>query len=299
MRSQKLLQHFPPRFIPSKSTATIPTHPLLTYAAARTLASTSSGPTASSASSDPSHLSAGSKNPTISKRPVWIRNAKSATPSNVLTKNSPSSLTRSPNVHSPSPVTSSNYETDLYGTSSYLLDTHFAYNKLLESGFSNAQAASLVSILRDYSGNILKDQQCQFVKREEYLNADKNLQKRISDIFVDISVLRKGEMVTVGSEIDKMKLKLNSMSENFNGELNKISSNFRLDIYDHKSLNIGNNAAMEMKINKIDNKIDIEMATIRTKIEETQHNALKYIFGTIVSTLTVLFGIYRLVGAPK
>ena len=99
--------------------------------------------------------------------------------------------------------------------------------------------------------------------------------------------------------LKKMKLKLNSMSENFNGELNKISSNFRLDIYDHKSLNIGNNAAMEMKINKIDNKIDIEMATIRTKIEETQHNALKYIFGTIVSTLTVLFGIYRLVGAPK
>ena len=69
-------------------------------------------------------------------------------------------------------------------------------------GFSNAQAASLVAILRDYSGNILKDQLCQFVKREEYLNADKSLQKRISDIFVDISVLRKGEMVTVGSEID-------------------------------------------------------------------------------------------------
>ena len=72
--------------------------------------------------------------PAISKRPVWIRNAKSATSGNVLAKNSPSSLPRDSNVHSPASVTDSNYDTDLYGTSSYLLDTHFAYNKLLESG---------------------------------------------------------------------------------------------------------------------------------------------------------------------
>jgi len=177
---------------------------------------------------------------------------------------------------------------------SYLLDTHFAYNRLIQSGFSTAQAAVMVEILRDYSKNILKEHESLFVRREDFLECDKSFEKRISDIFVDISVLRKGEMVTVASEIDKLKLKMTSLTENFASELNKLSSAFRLDIYDHKSLNVGNSAAMEMKINKLDNKINIECATIRTQIQSDQYNALKYILGTFLTTVSVCAAIYRM-----
>ncbi|MEN2495469.1 MAG: Coiled-coil domain-containing protein 90B, mitochondrial, partial [Marteilia pararefringens] len=92
----------------------------------------------------------------------------------------------------------------------------------------------------------------------------------------------------------KLKLKIAGLTENFSGELNKTNSNLRLDLYEQKSINTGVNGAMEMNLSKLNNKIEVEVAMLRTLIQETQYSAIKFIIAMITSSATIGFAIYRL-----
>ncbi|MES1903763.1 MAG: Coiled-coil domain-containing protein 90B, mitochondrial, partial [Paramarteilia canceri] len=81
----------------------------------------------------------------------------------------------------------------------------------------------------------------------------------------------------------KLKLQIASLNESFDGELKKINSSLKLELFDQKSFNLGTTAANELKINKLDNKIDIEIATIKTMIESNRYNGLRYFLATIFS----------------
>ena len=84
----------------------------------------------------------------------------------------------------------------------FLIDSHAAFTKLLDCGFTNEQSEAIVDILKDHNQNMLIEQKNIFVKTSQYAEDLNSIQKRINDTFIDIAVLRKGEMVNMNSEID-------------------------------------------------------------------------------------------------
>lgn len=94
--------------------------------------------------------------------------------------------------------------------------------------------------------------------------------------------------------IQKLNTRLTSITENFNGELSRVKSALKLEIFDQKASNIGINAANDVKFNSLENKIELGNAQMRTMIESNKYDKLKYVVGAVFGAIASGAGVFRL-----
>eukprot|EP00128_Syssomonas_multiformis_P004508 Colp12_sorted_trinity150504_noHs@23492 len=171
----------------------------------------------------------------------------------------------------------------------YPFDTHKFVKALEAKGFTTEQAEviseSLQTIVKDSTSSVSKN----MVSKTE-----------IDVIKRDMQVLEKSEFNNFKSDNDKLKAdvvklhdQITKLREQLNDEILKLKSGVRLDFSLEKGRIREEATVQDLKIKDTNNKIDTEIAAVKTQIESMKVELMKFVGGTILSIITVTLGYLR------
>eukprot|EP00127_Corallochytrium_limacisporum_P006583 Clim_evm12s231 gene=Clim_evmTU12s231 len=145
------------------------------------------------------------------------------------------------------------------------LDTLQTTKRLKSSGFTEEQSEEVVRVLEE-------------VLQESYAGIARNVVRReeLEVVRKDISALQAQDVGSIRTEYQRISAESEKMIDHVNDEIAKLKSNVRLDFSLEKGRIREETTVMEMKVKDSNNKIDTEVAALRTAIESMKLDLIRY-----------------------
>ncbi|XP_065586012.1 coiled-coil domain-containing protein 90B, mitochondrial-like isoform X2 [Cyrtonyx montezumae] len=134
---------------------------------------------------------------------------------------------------------------------------------------------------------------------------------RLGSIRKDMVILEKSEFANLRAENEKMKIELDQIKQQLMNETSKIQADSKLDINLERSRVTDIFTDQERKlmeattefhkkdsstnsvISEISNKIDTEIASIKTVMESNKLDTIRYLAASVFTCLAIALGFYR------
>lgn len=176
----------------------------------------------------------------------------------------------------------------------YYFDT-LAFSKKLEaSGFSRQQAEACAECLVEIINTTLDHQGRHMVTKPQQEIAVQQLLSEIVSVKKDMTLLQKSEFSSLKTETEKISISLTQSQDHMNDEIVKLKGQFSLDINLERGRAIEAHAENEKRLQQLHNKIDTEIANLKTVYEMYRNDVFKYAGGTMIGVATVMLGVIRL-----
>lgn len=176
----------------------------------------------------------------------------------------------------------------------YYFDT-LAFTKKLESrGFTREQAEGCAESLVEIINTTLDHQGRHMVTKPQQEIAVQQLMSEIVSVKKDMTLLQKSEFSSLKTETEKMSIELSQVQGHMNDEIVKLKGQFSLDINLERGRAIEAHAENEKKLQQLHNKIETEIANLKTIYEVYRNDVFKYAGGTVIAVGGLLLGILRL-----
>ncbi|XP_027740258.1 coiled-coil domain-containing protein 90B, mitochondrial isoform X1 [Empidonax traillii] len=210
-------------------------------------------------------------------------------------------------------------------------DTHALVQDLETHGFGKEQAETIVSALITLSNvsldTVYKDMvtQAQQVKTSLWCVAVtahtcifkaqeitlQQIMAHLDSIRKDMVILEKSEFANLRAENEKMKIELDQVKQQLMNETGKIRADSKLDINLERSRVTDMFTDQERKlmeattefhkkdsstnsvISEISNKIDTEIASLKTLMESNKLDTIRYLAASVFTCLAIALGFYR------
>ncbi|XP_051635242.1 coiled-coil domain-containing protein 90B, mitochondrial isoform X1 [Manacus candei] len=210
-------------------------------------------------------------------------------------------------------------------------DTHALVQDLESHGFGKEQAETIVSALITLSNvsldTVYKDMvtQAQQVKTKLWCGAVmahtcifkaqeitlQQIMAHLDSIRKDMVILEKSEFANLRAENEKMKIELDQVKQQLMNETGKIRADSKLDINLERSRVTDMFTDQERKlmeattefhkkdsstnsvISEISNKIDTEIASLKTLMESNKLDTIRYLAASVFTCLAIALGFYR------
>ncbi|XP_001377058.1 coiled-coil domain-containing protein 90B, mitochondrial isoform X1 [Monodelphis domestica] len=191
-------------------------------------------------------------------------------------------------------------------------DSHALVQDLEKEGFEKAKAETIVSALTVLSNVSLDTIYKEMVTRTQQEITVQQLMSHLDSIRKDMVILEKSEFANLRAENAKMKVELEQVKQLLLHESGRIRANNKLDINLERSRVTDLFNEIEKKVleattefNKKDtyvkgiiagtsNKIDIEIASLKTLMESNKLDTIRYLAATVFSCLAMSLGFYSL-----
>eukprot|EP00123_Amoebidium_parasiticum_P022572 comp9021_c0_seq1/m.4214 comp9021_c0_seq1/g.4214 ORF comp9021_c0_seq1/g.4214 comp9021_c0_seq1/m.4214 type:complete len:225 (-) comp9021_c0_seq1:369-1043(-) len=175
-----------------------------------------------------------------------------------------------------------------------MFDTHRLVRSLEDRGFNTQQAEALTDALvtilndsaQDMAASLSKQADVDKFRQQHYLDIDQ--------IKKDIEVLDKTKLVLLKFEIEKIQNELKKLELSLKEEITKMKSTVRLDFSLEKGRTKEEFSHQEQQIKDTRNKIDTEIAHLRTQIEQSKLDFFRYFLGALVSGASLTMAYIRL-----
>ncbi|KAK3760035.1 hypothetical protein RRG08_064707 [Elysia crispata] len=176
----------------------------------------------------------------------------------------------------------------------YYFDT-LAFSKKLEAnGFSRQQAEACAECLVEIINTTLDHQGRHMVTKPQQEIAVQQLLSEIVSVKKDMTLLQKSEFSSLKTETEKISISLTQSQDHMNDEIVKLKGQFSLDINLERGRAIEAHAENEKRLQQLHNKIDTEIANLKTVYEMYRNDVFKYAGGTMIGVATVMLGVIRL-----
>ncbi|GFN77185.1 mitochondrial calcium uniporter regulator 1-like [Plakobranchus ocellatus] len=176
----------------------------------------------------------------------------------------------------------------------YYFDT-LAFSKKLEgSGFSRQQAEACAECLVEIINTTLDHQGRHMVTKPQQEIAVQQLLSEIVSVKKDMTLLQKSEFSSLKTETEKISISLTQSQDHMNDEIVKLKGQFSLDINLERGRAIEAHAENEKRLQQLHNKIETEVANLKTVYEMYRNDVFKYAGGTMIGVATVMLGVIRL-----
>ncbi|CAL1532735.1 unnamed protein product [Lymnaea stagnalis] len=176
----------------------------------------------------------------------------------------------------------------------YYFDT-LAFTKKLESrGFTREQAEGCAECLVEIINTTLDHQGRHMVTKPQQEIAVQQLMSEIVSVKKDMTLLQKSEFSSLKTETEKMSIELSQVQGHMNDEIVKLKGQFSLDINLERGRAIEAHAENEKKLQQLHNKIETEIANLKTIYEVYRNDVFKYAGGTVIAVATLMLGVIRL-----
>lgn len=167
-------------------------------------------------------------------------------------------------------------------------DTNLMIKQLQQIGFSQIQSEGLVAILVK-----LGSQKADLSSKDLDL-LELRIKSNIEAVKHSQVLLKEGSLSQLRDKSDDLRAEIGRLKENLRDEVTKINSGVQLDINLERSRNKENETIINQKIKDTHNRIDTEVALLRTAMESNKVDTLKYTIGGVFTMASVLLAIWRL-----
>ncbi|XP_064611763.1 mitochondrial calcium uniporter regulator 1-like [Liolophura sinensis] len=176
----------------------------------------------------------------------------------------------------------------------YYFDTHALVKKLQAAGFTAEQSETVTEALVHVVSTQTEQQNKILVTKAHQEITVQQLLANIASVKKDMLILEKSEFSALRNETEKQTLEINRMKQTVEDEVAKLRGQVSLDINLERSRAKEAHAEGEKHRAILNNRIDTEVANLRTIYEQYRNDILKYAGGTVLSCLTITLGFYRL-----
>ncbi|NWT50053.1 CC90B protein, partial [Erythrocercus mccallii] len=190
-------------------------------------------------------------------------------------------------------------------------DTHALVQDLEAHGFGKEQAQTIVSALVTLSSVSLDTVYKDMVTQAQQEITLQQVMAHLDSIRKDMVILEKSEFANLRAENEKMKIELDQVKQQLMTETGKIRADSKLDINLERSRVTDMFTDQERKlmeattefhkkdantnsiISEISNKIDTEIASLKTLMESNKLDTIRYLAASVFTCLAIALGFYR------
>ncbi|XP_063250507.1 coiled-coil domain-containing protein 90B, mitochondrial isoform X1 [Prinia subflava] len=190
-------------------------------------------------------------------------------------------------------------------------DTHALVQDLEAHGFGKEQAQTIVSALVTLSNVSLDNVYKDMVTQAQQEITLQQIMAHLDSIRKDMVILEKSEFANLRAENEKMKIELDQVKQQLMNETGKIRADSKLDINLERSRVTDMFTDQERKlmeattefhkkdantnsiISEISNKIDTEIASLKTLMESNKLDTIRYLAASVFTCLAIALGFYR------
>ncbi|XP_052526253.1 coiled-coil domain-containing protein 90B, mitochondrial isoform X2 [Tympanuchus pallidicinctus] len=190
-------------------------------------------------------------------------------------------------------------------------DTHALVRDLETQGFAKEQAETIVSALITLSNVSLETVYKDMVTQAQQEITLQQIMAHLDSIRKDMVILEKSEFANLRAENEKMKIELDQVKQQLMNETSKIQADSKLDINLERSRVTDMFTDQERKlmeattefhkkdsntnsiISEISNKIDTEIASLKTLMESNKLDTIRYLAASVFTCLAIALGFYR------
>ncbi|OXB74175.1 UNVERIFIED_CONTAM: hypothetical protein H355_008825 [Colinus virginianus] len=190
-------------------------------------------------------------------------------------------------------------------------DTHALVRDLETHGFAKEQAETIVSALITLSNVSLEAVYKDMVTQAQQEITLQQIMAHLDSIRKDMVILEKSEFANLRAENEKMKIELDQVKQQLMNETSKIQADSKLDINLERSRVTDMFTDQERKlmeattefhkkdsstnsvISEISNKIDTEIASLKTLMESNKLDTIRYLAASVFTCLAIALGFYR------
>uniref|UniRef100_A0A8D2ML87 Coiled-coil domain containing 90B n=1 Tax=Zonotrichia albicollis TaxID=44394 RepID=A0A8D2ML87_ZONAL len=190
-------------------------------------------------------------------------------------------------------------------------DTHALVQDLEAHGFGKEQAQTIVSALITLSSVSLDTVYKDMVTQAQQEITLQQIMAHLDSIRKDMVILEKSEFANLRAENEKMKIELDQVKQHLMTETSKIRADSKLDINLERSRVTDMFTDQERKlmeattefhkkdantnsiISEISNKIDTEIASLKTLMESNKLDTIRYLAASVFTCLAIALGFYR------
>ncbi|XP_064265712.1 coiled-coil domain-containing protein 90B, mitochondrial isoform X1 [Passer domesticus] len=190
-------------------------------------------------------------------------------------------------------------------------DTHALVQDLEAHGFGKEQAQTIVSALITLSNVSLDTVYKDMVTQAQQEITLQQIMAHLDSIRKDMVILEKSEFANLRAENEKMKIELDQVKQQLMTETSKIRADSKLDINLERSRVTDMFTDQERKlmeattefhkkdantnsiISEISNKIDTEIASLKTLMESNKLDTIRYLAASVFTCLAIALGFYR------
>ncbi|XP_058519655.1 coiled-coil domain-containing protein 90B, mitochondrial isoform X2 [Ochotona princeps] len=191
-------------------------------------------------------------------------------------------------------------------------DTHALVQDLEAHGFDKAQAETIVSALTTLSNVSLDTIYKEMVTQAQQEITVQQLMAHLDSIRKDMVILEKSEFATLRAENEKMKIELDQVKQQLIHETSRTRADNKLDINLERSRVTDMFTDQEKQlmeattefsrkdtqtksvISEISNKIDSEIASLKTLMESNKLETIRYLAASVFTCLALSLGFYRI-----
>ncbi|GFR69568.1 mitochondrial calcium uniporter regulator 1-like [Elysia marginata] len=109
-----------------------------------------------------------------------------------------------------------------------------------------------------------------------------------------MTLLQKSEFSSLKTETEKISISLTQSQDHMNDEIVKLKGQFSLDINLERGRAIEAHAENEKRLQQLHNKIDTEIANLKTVYEMYRNDVFKYAGGTVLAVGSIVLAAIRL-----
>lgn len=190
-------------------------------------------------------------------------------------------------------------------------DTHELVQDLETHGFDKTQAQTIVSVLSTLSNASLDTIYKEMVTKAQQEITVQQLMAHLDSIRKDMVILEKSEFANLRAENEKMKIELDQVKQQLTNETSRIRADNKLDINLERSrvtdmftdqekqlMEATNEFAKKDTqtksiISETSNKIDTEIASLKTLMESSKLETIRYLAASVFTCLAIALGFYR------
>ncbi|XP_078282955.1 mitochondrial calcium uniporter regulator 1-like isoform X1 [Rhinoraja longicauda] len=194
----------------------------------------------------------------------------------------------------------------------FLFDTHAVVQHLEECGFSTMQSEVVVAtLLRITNSNMEITHKDMATKIQQEMMLQ-HIMSHIAAVKKDMIILERSEFSALRGANEKLKIELKQLKKQLSDEVVKVSSNNKLDqnlqkgrvqemltehekrVLETRSDIVELNSLQGRAVTQANQKIDTEVAGLKTLLESHKLDTIKYLAGSVFTCLTIVLGFYRL-----
>lgn len=176
-------------------------------------------------------------------------------------------------------------------------DTHKLVRRLLENGFSEAQAESLTSSLVDIITSSVHSVANSTVSKIDQERLEVKFNAMVDSVRNEMFLLEQGKFTRIQEENQKLRDEVVSLKGILQDEVAKLKGGMALDFSLEKSRIKEELAVRDQRIKDAENRIETEVAKLGTQLEAQKLELIKYLVGSLLSCLTLFLAVWRFVKA--
>lgn len=175
-----------------------------------------------------------------------------------------------------------------------LVDTLALVRKLESQGFEANQAEAITAAMTDVLNDCLQNVSDSFVSKSDLQKYNMMQEAAFSKLQTDVQSSQERKVSSIQRETEKLRIDIEKLQSEIRYEMDKVTAGQRLDLNLERGRINEELANQSAEISSLTNKLDKEINALKTQLEASKYEVIKYCIGTIVSVYALGLALLRI-----